>query len=77
MSRGTDGDLPFCSQTRKRGYELGKTNDWGVVYFDDGDGERKCTVVTEHQGELTGKRVVRGREKECAEYYSLKASSTS
>lgn len=55
------------SNTQKA-HDLGKTNDWVVVYFDDGSGEQKCTVVTEHQGPLTGKRAIRGREKECEEY---------
>ena len=54
----------------QRAHELGKTNDWVVVYFNDGKGEQKCTVVTGHQGPLTGKRVVRGREKECEGHYS-------
>ena len=53
----------------QRAHELGKTNDWVVVYFDDGSGEGKCTVVTEHEGSLVGKRVIRGREKECEENY--------
>ncbi len=44
------------------GTHLSKTNDWAVIYFDDGNGEQKCTVVTEHKDELVGKRVVRGRE---------------
>lgn len=52
-------------------YDLGETNDWVVIYFDDGSGEQKCTVVTEHQGELMGKRVVRGREKECVEFHGI------
>jgi len=35
----------------------------------DAKGENQCTVVTESRGELKGKRVIRGREKECGEYY--------
>jgi hypothetical protein len=57
----------------QRAHDLGKTNDWVVVYYDDGSGERKCTVVTEFKGELNGKRVIRGREKECTEYYETLA----
>jgi hypothetical protein len=53
----------------QRAHELDKTNDWVVVYYDNGSGERKCTVVTEFKGSLKGKRVIRGREKECAEYF--------
>jgi len=51
-------------------HRLGKTDDWVVVYFEKGKGENQCTVVTESRGALKGKRVIRGREKECAEYYA-------
>ncbi len=54
-----------------RAHELGKTQDWVVVYYDKGSGEGKCTVVTEYAGPLVGKRVIRGREKECAAYYNI------
>ncbi|MGI9174618.1 MAG: hypothetical protein ACR2GR_04810, partial [Rhodothermales bacterium] len=53
-----------------RAHELGKTDDWVVIYFDRGEGERQCTVVTETRGPLKGRRVVRGRERECRSYYS-------
>jgi putative hydrolase len=53
----------------QRAHELGKTNDWVVVYYEKGEGENQCTVVTEQKGSLKSKRVIRGREKECAEYY--------
>lgn len=52
-----------------RAHELGKTNDWVVVYYEKGKGENQCTVVTESRGELKGKRVIRGRESDCADYY--------
>jgi hypothetical protein len=49
-----------------RAHELGKTRDWVVIYYErDGD-EDQCTVVTERSGALRGRRVVRGREDECA-----------
>ncbi len=54
-----------------RAHELGKTRDWVVVYYDKGSGEDKCTVVTEYAGSLLGKRVIRGREKECGEFYNI------
>jgi hypothetical protein len=57
----------------QRAHDLGKTEDWVVVYYDDGSGERKCTVVTEFKRELKGKRVIRGREKECGEHYETAA----
>jgi hypothetical protein len=49
-----------------RAHELGRTRDWVILYYErDGD-EDQCTVVTERAGPLAGRRVVRGREAECA-----------
>lgn len=49
-----------------RAHQLDRTNDWVVVYYHDDDHrEGQCTIVTETQGPLEGKRVVRGREAEC------------
>jgi hypothetical protein len=57
-----------------RAHELGRTGDWVVVYAErDGD-EDRCTVVTETSGALAGRRVVRGREAECAAHYRSGAS---
>ncbi len=54
-----------------RAHELDKTRDWVVIYFyDDDHVEAQCTVVTETSGSLKGRRVVRGREPECAEHYA-------
>jgi hypothetical protein len=50
-------------------HRLGQTHDWVVVYFDDGIVTGQRTIVTEHRGELRGRRVVRGRERECRQYY--------
>jgi putative hydrolase len=51
-----------------RAHELERTRDWVVLYFyDDDHREGQHTVVTETQGPLAGRRVVRGREAECAE----------
>jgi len=53
-----------------RAHELNKTHDWVVIYTSrDGDAERQSTVVTGAAGSLRGKRVVRGREKDCRAYY--------
>ena len=54
-----------------RAHELHRTSDWVVVFFTDGDpdDEGQATVVTEYRGALEGKRVVRGREPECARFY--------
>lgn len=53
-----------------RAHQLKRTRDWVVIYFyDDAHHENQHTVVTEVRGLLEGKRVVRGREAECREYY--------
>lgn len=55
-----------------RAHQLRRTTDWVVIYFyDDRHREGQHTVVTETHGRLEGLRVVRGREKECLEYYSV------
>jgi DNA polymerase (family X) len=51
-------------------HELGKTHDWVVLYYDGGEGEKQCTVVTAKQGPLAGNRVVRARERESAAFYN-------
>lgn len=49
-----------------RAHDLGRTHDWVVIYaYDDSHVEAQYTVVTETQGALRGRRVVRGREAEC------------
>lgn len=51
-------------------HRLGRTRDWVVIYFYDGDHvERSRTVVTEPRGALAGRRVVRGREAECDAFH--------
>ena len=55
------------SNTR-RAHQLGRNHDWVVIYVDDGDGPQ-YTVVTATSGALRDKRVVRGRERECRQYY--------
>jgi DNA polymerase (family X) len=52
-----------------RAHEMGMTGDWVVIYYDGGRSERQCTVITSQRGPLEGKRIVRGREQECSEYY--------
>lgn len=53
-----------------RAHKLKKTGDWVVLYFyDDDHQEGQQTVVTETHGPLKGKRVIRGREAECQQYY--------
>lgn len=52
-------------------HELEKTRDWVVIYYSDGT-HGQCTVVTAGSGPLRGKRVIRGREAECGQYYAKK-----
>jgi hypothetical protein len=52
-----------------RAHQAGKTYDWVVLYYDEGRGERQCTVVTSQRGVTKGKRIVRGREAETEQYY--------
>ncbi len=54
-----------------KAHELGMTRDWVVIYFDHDDHQAQSqhTVVTETRGPLVGRRVVRGRERDCREYY--------
>ncbi|MFO7915453.1 MAG: helix-hairpin-helix domain-containing protein [Candidatus Krumholzibacteriales bacterium] len=56
----------------KRAHELGKTDQWVVIYYEKGDNKGQATVVNGRSGRLRGRRVVRGREKECREYYKDK-----
>lgn len=58
-----------------RAHELGMEKDWVVIYFDDDGIEGQCTVVTEKTGILKGRRVVRGREKECRDFYASRQQS--
>jgi len=51
-----------------RAHQLSKTDDWVVLFYEMDGHEDQCTVVTEPRGGLAGKRVVRGREKECSVY---------
>ena len=40
-----------------------------MIAFHDGFNSGQRTVVTETRGDLRGLRVVRGRERECLQYY--------
>lgn len=55
-----------------RAHQLERTGDWVVLYYElaPGEGGRQVTVVTEYEGPLKGRRVVRGREDECFTYYA-------
>lgn len=57
-------------------HQLKKTQDWVILYYDDDHGERQCTVITSHQAPFSGKRIVRGREEDCASYYQSREAMT-
>ena len=54
----------------ERAHERHRTHDWVAILFDDDERDHgQATVVTEYRGDLKGRRVVRGREPECARHY--------
>lgn len=66
------GDWHFTAlySNTARAHELGRERDWVVVYGEDAaHGERQYTVVTALRGPLAGRRVVRGREADCRDWY--------
>ncbi len=67
-SRGDHHFTALFSNT-ERAHRLGMTGDWVVIYGDRGRTDGQWTIVTAQGGPLRGRRVVRGREDECARYY--------
>jgi hypothetical protein len=63
-----------------RAHDLGKTDDWVVLYTRPVGAPRsretQHTVVTETQGDLAGRRVVRGREGACRVFYRQRGELT-
>ncbi len=53
-----------------RAHELDATHDWVVIYRDDAGNHGQWTVITSNFGALRGKRIVRGRESECAAHHA-------
>lgn len=53
-------------------HEMRTTHDWVVIYRDDHGGHGQWTVITSAMGSLTGRRIVRGREVECRDFYGLR-----
>lgn len=58
-----------------RAHELGTTHDWVIVYRDDDDGHGQWTLITAAFGPMRGKRIIRGREAECAVWYTRERQS--
>lgn len=58
-------------------HAMGTTHDWVVIYLEDHNhrGQHgRWTVITSRFGKLRDRRIVRGRERECAEYYEKRES---
>ena len=53
-----------------RAHRFRATGDWVVVYLDSGGGGQ-WAVITARHGALAGRRIVRGREADCASHYGL------
>jgi hypothetical protein len=73
----TRGEFHFTAlySNTARAHQLHRTKDWVVLYFyDNHHHEYQHTVVSETHGALIGKRVVRGREPECLEYYARQST---
>jgi DNA polymerase (family X) len=70
-----DRDYTALFSNTARAHQFGRTHDWVVLYVDGGPGERQFTVITALRGALQGKRIVRGRELECAQYYARRAAT--
>jgi len=59
-----------------RAHQFKRTRDWVVIYFyDEHQQEGQVTLVTESHGPLLGRRVVRGRESACRQYYLATAQT--
>lgn len=54
-----------------RAHRSGRTRDWVVVFYEHDDISDQATIVTAVSGPLRGRRVVRGREIECLDFYGL------
>lgn len=64
-------DFTVLFSNTELAHRIGKTENWVVIYFERGGEQRQCTVVTAERGKLEGRRVVRGRERECRDYYGV------
>ena len=54
-----------------RAYLAGKRRDWVIIVYERDGEDDHCTVVTEYHGPLQDRRVVRGREPECAAFHEV------
>lgn len=66
-----DWDFTVLFSNTELAHRTGKTEDWVVIYYERQGEQHQNTVVTAERGKLKGRRVVRGRERECREHYGL------
>ena len=53
-------------------HRYGRTRDWVIIYYErDDHAEGQSTVVTQHGGPMDGRRVIRGQERACAQFYNV------
>lgn len=57
--------------TTVRAHQHDKTDDWVLISYEHQGQTQRNTVLTETEGPLAGKRVVRGGEEACADYYGI------
>jgi DNA polymerase (family 10) len=55
-----------------RAHKMNRVRDWVVLYYDQGQEEQQCTVITAQRGLCADERVVPGREHDCAAYYHVR-----
>jgi len=72
-TRRGDKDYTALFSNTALAHRLDRTRDWVVIYWDGTAREHQATVVTERRGPLKGRRVIRGREAECLEYFGVHA----
>ena len=76
MLHTTRGDREYTAlfSNTARAHQFSRTHDWVVLYVDGGRAERQYTVVTARRGVLKDRRIVRGREVECVDYYARRGA---
>ena len=74
---GTRGERHYTAlySNTALAHRVGRTHDWVVLYHDGRDAEHRATVVTATKGALAGRRVVRGRERECIAHYKVSTAA--
>ncbi len=66
----------FCAHytNTATSHHLGRLHDWVVIYCTDKQAFGQWTVITARYGPFRGQRIVRGRERECAQHYRQRKS---